>query len=140
MSGERPIESDRTVLIEWEVPVGSGPETAARQLAAAAVGAEFPDEPRLREDVELVTSELVTNACRVALDSVGIRVTAERDMVTVSVTDDGPGEPQPLHPDPDDPVGRGLLVVGAVAQDWGLLRADAISKTVWARCARSAPG
>lgn len=129
------MDREETVLLEWEVGTAAGAEATARQLVTTAVAPRFPGDPRLREDVALVTSELVTNAIRVALHRVAVRVTAERDTVTVSVTDNGPGEPRLRRPDPDDPTGRGLLLVEAVAQRWGVLRTDARTKTVWARCA-----
>ena len=135
LKGEQSMDDEQTVLLEWEVSARPGAEADARQLVAAAVAPQFPEDPRLHEDVALVTSELVTNAIRVALHRVAVRVTAERDTVTVSVTDDGPGEPRLRRPDPDDPTGRGLLLVEAVAQRWGVLRTDARTKTVWARSA-----
>ena len=73
-----------------------------------------------------------------ANDRIVVRVVAEGEVVTVAVSDDGPGLPKLRHPDPDDPTGRGLLLVDTVAESWGIKPMDPQGKTVWARCSTAA--
>jgi serine/threonine-protein kinase RsbW len=122
------------VLFESDVTVAEGMETSVRRCAEASVGQEFPAHPSLSQDVALVTSELVSNATRVARDRILVKVVANGDEVTVAVTDDGPGVPHLRHPEPDEPTGRGLLLVDAVADRWGVEPVEPHGKVVWARC------
>jgi len=56
------------------------------------------------------------------------------DRVEVAVTDDHPRAARSQNPDPDTPTGRGLLLVDALAEQWGQEPNDG-GKTVWARLA-----
>ena len=83
------------------------------------------------DDVELLTSELVTNACRVSSDTITVTVTAHSDGVQVSVADDDPyGVPREIRPVALAESGRGLQLLEAVAGSWGIDHAAA-GKTVW---------
>ena len=88
------------------------------------------------ETVELAASELLTNAVMHARTPFEVTVVAEDD-VTVSVRDTG--GPFPTHllseggvdvPGWDSEGGRGLLIVAAVADDWGMI-SEGSSTTVW---------
>lgn len=90
------------------------------------------DLARLVEDAELAVSELVANAVRYAKTDVMIRVSAATE-VTITVTDQVPALHRPFHGAPDDLLaesGRGLRIVAAVADDWGI-EASAGGKSVW---------
>ncbi|WP_169809402.1 ATP-binding protein [Actinomadura chibensis] len=92
-------------------------------------------------DVELMVSELVTNACehsgrphgRVSLVAV-----CGPERLRVEVTDAGGGTvPAPRRPDADDVRGRGLLIVAALSDGWGhLADPDTGARTVWVELAR----
>jgi anti-sigma regulatory factor (Ser/Thr protein kinase) len=84
--------------------------------------------------LELVVTELVTNAvqhaCSAPLVTLGLRT----DEATVSVEDVLPGErPRPQLTSADAPEcrGKGLLLVGALAKCWGVID-RAGGKAVWA--------
>lgn len=80
----------------------------------------------------LVVSELVANAVKFCTHEVELLLVAHRDRIEIAVTDDSP-EPAVLkRPDPHLPGGRGLLLVDAVAEQWGQQRRRG-RKTVWAR-------
>ncbi|MGH3313622.1 MAG: ATP-binding protein [Streptomyces sp.] len=107
------------------------------------------------DDAVLILSELLSNACRHARplgydDSV--RASWKRDLageLTIAVTDGGgPTRPLPATPSISARGGRGLAIIGALAQDWGVreesyeltdgrrqseidARADARGVTVW---------
>ena len=93
---------------------------------------------RLRDDVELVTSELVTNAVSASrqLDwplPVRIWLLSDRTDVLVEVWDASPMPPVCVDPAGDAEAGRGLLIVDAISTrwDWYGVR-DPRGKVVWA--------
>jgi len=92
----------------------------------------------LRADAALVLTELVTNAVRHAFARADGRINvgwrrAGGD-VTIWVRDGGgrTGMPHPRVPGPTEPSGRGLAIVEALAEQWGV-RTDDTGTTVWAR-------
>ncbi|MEV7924039.1 ATP-binding protein [Kitasatospora sp. NPDC088264] len=135
-SGRRPSGSDRTRRL---VLVGS--ESAvqrSRDFSRAALLAwhwlPAPDAGRLAaaEDVLLMVSELVTNAC---LHAPGgpreLRLGWDGERLRVEVSDASPAAPR-LRPfaDPGRPGGHGLRVVDRLARDWGCLP-EGEGKLVW---------
>jgi anti-sigma regulatory factor (Ser/Thr protein kinase) len=106
-----------------------GAVTEARRFALSSL-AGVPTQ--VAEEVGLMVSELTTNSVRHAHSSFVIHVDCDERRVYVSVTDAGPGEPVVQHPAPSDPTGRGLQIVRAVADDWGVEPARGeFGKTVW---------
>lgn len=105
---------------------------AQRQLASAPAAASIP--PGLADDVLLCISELVTNALQARCDHATLDLAISSGRVRIVVTDNGRGWPTPQHPGPNDPSGRGLMIISALAQRWGVEPSDA-SKTVWAELA-----
>ncbi|MGA4997863.1 ATP-binding protein [Streptomyces arboris] len=93
---------------------------------------------------ELVLSELVTNALRVAVPGdrmIGVRIVCrERGAsLRLEVSDAGGGRPVVRSPGELETGGRGLLLVEALAYRWGVdERSAGIGKTVWAEVV--APG
>jgi hypothetical protein len=54
------------------------------------------------------------------------------DYIRIDVTDSGPGSAQPRAPDNRHAHGRGLSIVEALADEWGVLPTPtAPGKTVW---------
>ncbi|MCZ0978540.1 ATP-binding protein [Streptomyces diastatochromogenes] len=105
----------RLALTEWQwLPAaGNGP----------------PDETA--EDVLLLVSEVVANACMHAggPSSLLLRCTAER--LRIEVTDGSPVPPAVKSPpDPAVPGGHGLLIVERLARQWGSERVGG-GKCVW---------
>jgi anti-sigma regulatory factor (Ser/Thr protein kinase) len=99
----------------------------------------------LTETVELVTSELVTNAILAAtelpahvyvgLPTVHLRLLADDHGVVIEVWDSNPHPPAPQQPAPDEESGRGLMLVDALCEQWGSETMPGWSgKVVWARC------
>jgi anti-sigma regulatory factor (Ser/Thr protein kinase) len=108
--------------------------TLARRRAARLV-TEW-GHPALAGDVALVVSELMTNALlhgslrdRLIRVQVGVIATALR----VEVSDPREErEPCLREATGEDQFGRGLLLVGALADDWGVRPRAGVGKTVWA--------
>jgi anti-sigma regulatory factor (Ser/Thr protein kinase) len=112
---------------------------AARRVFDDFVNGQLDD--RRRTAARLLITELVTNSVRHAntgaQGSIGVGLRWSNSALHVSVTDDGPGF------DPDSATkpaggrryrGRGLLMVDALADRWGVDRAGATR--VWFEIAR----
>jgi len=90
------------------------------------------------DDVITVVSELVTNAVCHALPThsghrhgwLGLMNTAST--VVCAVQDPSPQKPLQLTATAHDTRGRGLLIIGELAHDWGYSLHGASGKTVWA--------
>ncbi|MEJ7765805.1 MAG: ATP-binding protein [Acidimicrobiales bacterium] len=83
------------------------------------------------EDVLLLVSELVTNAVLHAGTEVRLHASVEDAVVSVSVSDGDPHHaPVLARRGADATSGRGILLVHALAEDWGVELAEA-SKLVW---------
>ncbi|MFJ4522824.1 ATP-binding protein [Streptomyces sp. NPDC088810] len=118
-SGVVPLARDftRQALYAW----GWLPAATADQRAAA-------------EDVLLVVSELVTNACLHAEGPDELRLACDNKVIRLEVSDRGTGQPAPRTPHrAGRPGGHGMFIVQRLCLDWGVLRAPGTpGKTVWA--------
>jgi anti-sigma regulatory factor (Ser/Thr protein kinase) len=106
------------------------PRAAAQSRRWAASTLEAWALEHISADVVLVTSELVTNAIRHAGADLLVRLVREQDQIRLEVTDPLPELPELRRPDLDS--GRGLHIVGAVADRWGVVPIPGVGKRVWA--------
>jgi hypothetical protein len=83
------------------------------------------------EDALLVVSELVTNAIN-QHDVFWFAVGRHDDAVLIEVTDTSPECPKVKEAGVTDTSGRGLLIVDAVSDEWGVRYENDGRKTVWA--------
>ncbi len=96
----------RQALYAW----GWLPSATADQRAAA-------------EDVLLVVSELVTNACLHAEGPEELSITCEKKVIRLEVSDRGTGQPAPRTPHrAGRPGGHGMFIVQRLCLDWGVVR------------------
>lgn len=117
-SGVVPLARDftRQALYDW----GWLPAATADRRAAA-------------EDVLLVVSELVTNACLHAEGPDRLTIICGKKVIRLEVTDRGAGRPAPRTPHrAGRPGGHGMFIVQRLCLDWGVVRAPEAGKTVWA--------
>ncbi|WP_329139236.1 SpoIIE family protein phosphatase [Streptomyces sp. NBC_01476] len=114
------------------LPVGD-PRIVPRARSLAAVRLRRWGLHERTYDATLVVGELVTNALRHGAGEITLRLirTGSRSVVC-EVSDPGNGRPWQHRADPLDEHGRGLLVVHAVADRWGVRWNDDGGKTVWA--------
>lgn len=99
-------------------PDPTAPEQARRYLEQVA--GELATE--VLDDVKLLVNELVTNSVKFAAEGeIGLRLVAADESVRVEVHDDGPGFAPTTHePSLEDTSGRGLFLVDALADRWGV--------------------
>ncbi|MGC0331526.1 anti-sigma regulatory factor (Ser/Thr protein kinase) [Streptomyces sp. SAI-170] len=118
-AGVVPLARDfaRQALYAW----GWLPAATADQRAAA-------------EDVLLVVSELVTNACLHAEGPAEMWIACDDKVIRVEVADRGAGQPAPRTPHrAARPGGHGMFIVQRLCLDWGVVRMPGVAgKTVWA--------
>ncbi|MFD8888850.1 SpoIIE family protein phosphatase [Streptomyces erythrochromogenes] len=81
-------------------------------------------------NTELIASELVTNAVRYGKPPLQLRLIHDRKTLTCEVHDASAAAPHLRHASPADEGGRGLFIVGQLAQDWGARYTDT-GKTIW---------
>ncbi|MFF6995537.1 ATP-binding protein [Streptomyces sp. NPDC008313] len=118
-SGVVPLARDftRQALYAW----GWLPAATADRRAAA-------------EDVLLVVSELVTNACLHAEGPDELQIACDNKVLRIEVSDGGTGQPAPRTPHrAGRPGGHGMFIVQRLCLDWGVLRTSGVAgKRVWA--------
>lgn len=90
----------------------------------------------LGHTAQLVISEFVTNAVlHTDTGRIGCRLHLNGSRLRIEVADEGTQTrtPQPRTADPDEVNGRGLQLVGALAQRWGVsARGTRCGRVVWA--------
>ncbi|MGP9018846.1 SpoIIE family protein phosphatase [Streptomyces sp. BR1] len=99
----------------------------ARRLARRAL--ERWDLGELTDSVELLVSEVVTNAVRYAERPVTLRL-LKTDVLRCEVGDDSPQLPRQRRARETDEGGRGLFLVNRLARRWGATRLSG-GKVVW---------
>ncbi|MFC9226380.1 ATP-binding protein [Streptomyces hygroscopicus] len=104
---------------------------AARQFVTRTLS-EWGYADRL-EDIQLCVSEIATNALVHGVPPgrlFRVRIEAAEEEVRIEVRDSGSGRPATQSPDGDRENGRGLLLVGELADAWGDIE-HTVGKTVW---------
>ena len=91
------------------------------------------------DEVLLVATELVGNAVRHTVhrpdNLLEVSWTLDDAGVTVAVADPSPVPPRPRTPTPEEPAGRGLRIVDALCDGWGV-DATRDGKRVWGHVPR----
>lgn len=113
--------------VRWTLPDDHGAAAVARRHVASTL-AHLANVG----DIELVASELTTNAIRHGGPPVHLALEPIDGHVRITVSSaSGSGEPRPQHAADDEDHGRGLAIVAMLAADWGWSR-DGERLNVWA--------
>ncbi|MGW9030544.1 SpoIIE family protein phosphatase [Streptomyces sp. NPDC055722] len=115
-------------VASWDLPNELATVPTARHLVARQLS-EWGLEP-LVTPVELIVSELVTNAIRHCDGPSRLRLIQHR-VLTCEVSDTNTSHPRPRHPHTLDEHGRGLFLVAQLSRRWGS-RFATHGKVVWA--------
>jgi anti-sigma regulatory factor (Ser/Thr protein kinase) len=115
-----------------KVDLAPHPRAAAQARAAATDFLEQEAAPRgtNREDALLIVSELVTNAVKAGAHRVSIELRLKGRALTIQVEDDAHGWPAAQHPGDDAESGRGLAIVGLLADTWDVRKTRRGKKVV----------
>ncbi len=132
-----PLGPQRDRRIPIEVIERFQPHEESAGAARRFVASSLVDWGRVREVdvVVLLTSEVVTNVVRHAGphasgEEIAVALSRIGDRVRVSVTDNHAGIPTVGDVAPYEPSGRGLLLLDALADSWGVTTI-APGKVVW---------
>ena len=116
-----------TEVATWTLAVDKAEVRRARRLVRDQLAAW--QLTALSDTTELLVSELVTNAVRVARDYVQLQL-IRVDKLLVEVSDDNHNLPSLEPAEEMDENGRGLNMVSKLAERWGTAR-KAVGKVVW---------
>jgi anti-sigma regulatory factor (Ser/Thr protein kinase) len=114
------------------VPAGVGKARSLVRTELTGWGLE-----QVVDDCLLIVSELITNAVRYGGSAYALRLEDREDRLYGEVFDPGDGDPCPCSPDVNALSGRGLQIVAAIADDWGVTVVDG-GKIVWFSVIRTA--
>ncbi|MDH6127615.1 SpoIIE family protein phosphatase [Kitasatospora sp. GP82] len=118
---------DPSEVATWELSVSDAEVRRARTLVHEQLASW--QLTALSDTVELLVSELVTNAVRVARDHVQLQL-IRVDKLLVEVSDDNHNLPSLEPAESLDENGRGLHLVSKLSERWGTAR-KAVGKVVW---------
>ena len=127
---------DRSPAPRRRFELGHEIESPREARAAIVEAAQDLHLEPLTDDLQLVVSELVTNAVRYAEPPVHVEIEAGDDAVTIAVVDGSPGRPAAKDADRDAEGGRGLLLIDLLAAETGV-RPQPPGKTMWASLPRA---
>ncbi|MFE1755693.1 SpoIIE family protein phosphatase, partial [Streptomyces anandii] len=122
----RPLPPDR--IADWDVP--SDPAAVARMRDAACRKLDEWDLSELSFSLELVLSELVTNAIRYGSEPIHVRLILDRTLIC-EVADGSSTSPHLRYAATTEEGGRGLFLVAQMTERWGT-RYTPTGKVIWA--------
>jgi anti-sigma regulatory factor (Ser/Thr protein kinase) len=123
------------------MPSSAGAVGAARDFARQALTgfgwlpAQDASAQTTADDLLLLVSELVTNACRHGAAPYRLTLEPKGADLRVEVADSGAELPTVRPDQPEVPGGFGMRLVEQLAGAWGV-RTDEVGKTVWLEIAR----
>jgi two-component sensor histidine kinase len=122
-------------VARWSIVDGHAMRRARAEVAGQAPGG---DDPSLLTSsarrLELVFSELVSNALRHAGAPVDVTLSRWRDGWVLDVADGSPAPPSPRSPERFDTGGRGLMIIARLSGRRGWTVENGV-KHVWAHVA-----
>ncbi|MGW0885347.1 ATP-binding protein [Streptomyces sp. NPDC002671] len=121
---ERPTNGFTVAAAVDDVP------SARRKVVALARNSGSPLQDETLEVVELLASEVITNAVLHSAGPCDVVVTRTAEQLRVEVTDADPTLPSAVAAGTNDENGRGLLLVDALADAWGM-QPESEGKTTW---------
>jgi anti-sigma regulatory factor (Ser/Thr protein kinase) len=117
------------VRVQCRLDGVAGSVAQARRFAVGAL-VDLPSD--MLNDVEVMVSELATNALVHAATSFSVTIDRREHEIYVEVTDAGVGIPTRRSPGETEPHGRGLAIVEELSDRWGTVHnAGQVGKSVW---------
>lgn len=103
----------------------------ARRWAVEQAGEAGLTDQDAAAVLELLASELITNAVRHGEGTVDVTLVRDGATLRIAVTDGGRGLPAPGAPGEGSVTGRGLLLVAALSDTWGVEHPSGGGTCVW---------
>jgi serine phosphatase RsbU (regulator of sigma subunit)/anti-sigma regulatory factor (Ser/Thr protein kinase) len=124
------------IPLPFQLDLRSDPRAArSARRATTQVLSEWSLRLEVVDTAALLVTELVNNAITHAGRPQHVRLRLLTDRLVIEVGDTDPRPPQPLVGNPGDEGGRGLLILAALASDWGV-RTLGSGKIVWCELPR----
>jgi anti-sigma regulatory factor (Ser/Thr protein kinase) len=123
---------------QWTASFAPEPDSASAARHWALDALKSWDPRACSADVQLVISELVTNAVVYGAGTIRVNLGITDGAVHIAVTDHGAQAVVPWVPSVEEVHGRGLWIVDRLARKWGVTDHDLAGqhhlagKTVWA--------
>lgn len=150
MSGQAAAATATGWPLRSELRLGAFPSAVScARLHARQIAWEWGLDG-ISEAVELVVSELATNAIKASaggngrapgydehqLRWIGLRLSSDRARMLIEVWDRNPLTPEPRNAHADDEAGRGLMLVTELCERWNWypVKDEWGGKVVWALC------
>ncbi|MFJ5925988.1 SpoIIE family protein phosphatase [Kitasatospora sp. NPDC092948] len=130
----RALPDERVAV--WTLPDDPAVVRTARRLAEHQLAAW--ELEGLEFTTELIVSELVTNAIRYGEPPIRLRMIHDQGLIC-EVSDNSASSPHMRRAKSTDEGGRGLFIIGHLAQRWGT-RSGRHGKTIWAQQDLSSTG
>ena len=130
------MEHDEASRHETKLPVEATSASRARGFVRERLdqhGLSY-----LRDDVQLVVSELATNSLVHAQTPFTVTLQVFEESVLLAVQDGSAAGPDVGSPRSLEVGGRGISIVQALSLAWGVTLVDGRGKSVWAEFAREA--
>ncbi len=115
--------------VGWSLPRDPSSASQARKLTRLTLASWNLEA--LLDETQLMVSELVTNALDHGSGPIGLRF-RRGNRLRCEVSDTSPELPQQRDSDNEDESGRGLMIVDALATQWGHhTTSEGPGKTIW---------
>lgn len=114
-----------------DITLDADPVSASRARTFVRLHLAEHGLANLSEDVELVVSELATNAMLHAQTPFRVSLNAFEQTLLLEVEDGSPTVPVHVHADPLEVHGRGLDIVDLLSREWGMDPLPDGRKSVW---------
>ncbi|GGK88951.1 hypothetical protein Sme01_02230 [Sphaerisporangium melleum] len=119
----------------WDIPRDPNILAHVRQLIRQTLkGWDLAESDDLTDDIVLASSEVLTNAVLYGLPPIRFSLWITGETLCAEITDHGADRPEPGTDDGEAEHGRGLGIVAALSDEWGVQPAqNGPAKTVWFR-------
>ena len=126
------LMNDGSTVWAHHIQLPAHPTSASRARGFVGQHLVEHDLSHLADDLQLVVTELATNALRHALTPFTVTLEAFAHIVLLGVQDGSPHAPVMRACVPRDTSGRGINIVELLSRDWGVTAHADGGKTVWA--------
>lgn len=134
MSADECVDVAGTRRHSTALPASTLSAWRARQFVASVLRGAHCQDLTIFERLAIVTSELVTNAVIHTRTAIELRMTVDPGSVYLEILDGSPERPERRAPALGETSGRGLVLVDALVDDWGVKDLDdGLGKLVWIR-------
>lgn len=128
-------DPDGNRAVMWDIPTDPRTLGDVRNKIRRTLNTWRLDDPAaLADDIVLAITEVLSNAVLYGAPPIRLTVRLAGEILSAEVTDHGAGLPAHTPLDDESEHGRGLTIMAALSDEWGILP-DRLSggKTVWFR-------